>query len=879
MEADEDPNALGLEEQLREALVDLEQATARERQTRLETEFLLESLRELGFADRSQEVYEQALKKLREAIAFDDAFVLRAPFGDEPLRAVATTHDRFAEAAFELGPHFDRVRGGHVVPIFNIRVVKEWAAQPEAVKERVVSTLSIPVPQDIGAIIIVCTSAQIGAFNGTSTEAAQRFGLLVAQALRMTRVREDELQSALVRLSSQAERDQTDFMLAAVDALGEGVFVLDANQRIIVTNDRYRQLYSELADMYVPGLNIEDIWKLERQSSFVTDLDNPEALPLSSAEGWTGTTRTTRHVLRDGKTIRATDRRLPNGWIVGVRVDISELAEKERDLTVARNEAEAANAVKSEFLATVSHEIRTPLNAILGMLGLVHREPLSNAQQEFVSVAETAARNLLILLTDILDVSKMEAGMLSLETEDVNLQQIVFDVVRLYSDAAEAKNIALEWHLDTALPLVVRSDGGRLRQVMINYVSNAIKFTDTGTVTLRVRVSDNDPGAEDRASLRFEVQDTGTGFAPTDRERLFQPFEQVGASVARRQGGTGLGLNICSRIAAAMGGSVGAESVLGEGSTFWFEVLLPIKEGKFTEEDVPTIPRPTVPTRDARPLRLLFADDSPSNQLLVRAMLEPTGHRVDIVSNGLEAVRALETLPYDLVFLDVSMPEMDGREALARSLDLQQQGRLGRQETQPAIEPLRFIALTANVMQGDKEQYLEDGFDDVVGKPFSEGDLIQAIERHRPATATTAPVTAAVTAAPTEESSPKAPGQAAPQPTSEPQSAEDGVAGLVDERVLQRLGETFGPAFFKTSISIFSEEVEGRIAVLERADVSAADIVREAHAIKGSAASYGLRALSASASRLEQAPEDRERILREIIGHWAEAKPIMEAML
>ena len=862
-------DALGLEEQLREALVALEQATARERQTRLETEFLLESLRDLGFADRTSEVYQHALEKLRESIPFEEAFVLRTPFGNEPLRVVASTNERFADAVFEVGPHFERVKNGHVVPIFNIRAVKEWAEQPEALKEDVVSTLSIPVPQDIGAIIIVCASPDKGAFNAVSAPAAQRFGLLVAQALRMTRVREDELQSALVRLSSQAERDQTDFMLAAVDALGEGVFVIDSQQRIIVTNERYRQLYNELADMYVPGLNIEDIWMLERQSGFVAEMDNPEAVSIASPEGWIGTTRTNRHVLRDGKTVRATDRRLPNGWIVGVRVDISELAEKERDLTLARNEAEAANAVKSEFLATVSHEIRTPLNAILGMLGLIQRDPLTDTQQEFVSVAETSARNLLMLLTDILDVSKMEAGKLSLEQEDVVLQQIVRDVVRLYRDAAEAKHIKLEWELDDALPVAVRSDGGRLRQVMINFASNAIKFTDDGSVTIRVVVSNRDPGAHDRVALRFEVQDTGAGIAEEAQERLFQPFEQVGASVEKRQGGTGLGLNICSRIAAAMEGKVGAHSEPGVGSTFWFEVVLPVKEGSTVPQEIHKPIEAHMPERAEQPLRLLFADDSPSNQLLIRAMLEPTGHRVDIVSNGLEAVRALETLPYDIAFFDISMPEMDGREALAQSLKLQKLGALARQEDNPDIAPLPFIALTANVMRGDEETYRADGFDDVVGKPFSEDDLIGAIAQYKPTATVGGPAASAA-------ETPPPPAKPAPEPSVAGEQDEE---DPIDHKVLSRLAETFGSDFFRTSIDIFSEEMDGRIAVLEKAASGSEDVVKEAHAIKGSAASYGLKALSATAAGLERAPVELSRALPEMKRQWAQAKPIMEALL
>lgn len=860
MSKDQDLQNSGLEEQLREALVALEQATVRERQTRLESEFLLESLRDLGFAEQTSEVYSRSLEMLRQSVFFDEAFVLRAPFSGEPLRVVASTHGKFQDASFDMNPHFERVKSGVAIPVYDIETMEEWQKQPIEVRENVISTLSIPVPQEIGATIIVCTSHERGGFNNASLQAAQRFGLLVAQAIRMTRVREDELQTALVRLSSQADRDQTDFMLAAVDALGEGVFVVDAQQRIIVTNERYRQLYGELADMYVPGINIEDIWQLERQSGFVKYMEMPNTLSINDSAGWIGMTRTNQHLLRDGKTIRATDRRLPNGWVVGVRVDISELAEKERDLTLARNEAQAANAVKSEFLATVSHEIRTPLNAILGMLGLIQRHALTDTQHEYVSVAETSARNLLMLLNDILDVSKMEAGKLALEEEDVILAQIVREVVRLYRDAADAKNIVLERILDPALPTAVRADGGRLRQVLINFVSNAIKFTDHGLVKIRVGLSDTDPGTPNNVRLRFSVEDTGLGISQEAQERLFQPFEQVGASVEKRQGGTGLGLNICRRIADAMEGDTGAESVVGEGSTFWFEAEFKVAAIGASATEKGELSGPKGPIRAERSLRLLIADDSPSNQLLIRAMLTPTGHQIDLVSNGLEAVRALETMPYDIAFFDISMPEMDGREALAETLARQSQGLLARQEIDPRVEELPIIAITANVMKGDREKYLADGFTAVVAKPFSEDDLLQAIQAYAPRVQGVTPSLPIIEISAADDSA------------KEPREYE------VDEVVLQRLVETFGAEFFTTSVAIFSDEMNDRISVLEKAASGSEDARREAHAIKGSAASYGLVSLSSVAARLEQNPDELARSLPEIQQHWDHAKPFMDAL-
>lgn len=876
-----------LEERLREALVSLKQAKVRERQTRLETEFLLESLRDLGFSERAEQVYQKSLAILGESVAFADAFILRQPFGGEPLHVVASTDPPFDLARFEMSPHFKRVKSGTVVPIFNIAAVTDWTSQPAAMRAGVVSTLTISVPQETGMVAIVCTSPDKGGFNTVSSTAVQRFGLLVSQALRMTRVREDELQSALVRLSSQAERDQTDFILAAVDSLGEGVYVVDEHDRIVVTNERYRQIYYAFADLYVPGIDIKSVWREEYKCGFIADAGtgrddganantgaNPSS-PTNSGDlqslvaaemdpsSWARTIRTRRQRLRDGRTIRATDRRLPNGWTVGVRFDISELAQKEQDLTLARNEAEAANAVKSEFLATVSHEIRTPLNAILGMLGLIQRESLSDSQREYIGVADTSARNLLILLNDILDVSKMEAGKITLEDQHVVLEQLLQEVIRLYKKPAEARQLALNWTLDHALPHAVHADAGRLRQVLINFTSNAIKFTNSGRIDLNVTLSARDPGANDRAILRFEVADTGPGISANAQLRLFEPFEQLGVGVEKRQGGTGLGLNICRRIAEAMGGEVGIQSQPGLGSTFWLEVELKTVGAEHPpRDDASALARTDITNvGDDAPLRLLFADDSPSNQLLIRAMLQPTGHQVDIVFNGLEAVRALETLPYDLAFFDISMPEMDGREALAEVLSRQSRGRLARQFTDSDIAPLPIIALTANVMSGDRESFLADGFTAVISKPFEEHELLDAIRTYGPDAAPVADIPVAKNA------------------TGEPETIN------VDLSMLDEFAKRMGTRFLVSSIEIFCTEIQQRLTRLEEAltldrhgggSDTANPVIREAHAIKGAAASYGLTVLSAQAAVIEARPETLQAALPELSRQWQLSRAVLE---
>ena len=293
---------------------------------------------------------------------------------------------------------------------------------------------------------------------------------------------------------------------------------------------------------------------------------------------------------------------------------------------------------------------------------------------------------------------------------------------------------------------------------------------------------------------------------------MFEPFEQIGAAVEKRQGGTGLGLNICRRIADAMGGTMGLETQPGLGSTFWLEVELesaqaaPSTRSRKRRRWKP-LSLSALSADAGAPLRILFADDSPSNQLLIRAMLQPTGHQIDIVFNGLEAVRALETLPYDLAFFDISMPEMDGREALSEVLSRQRRNRLARQFNRPDIPPLPIIALTANVMSGDREGYLADGFTAVISKPFEERELLEAILNYGPAP---------------EDREPLAPLEA----------QADGAHGI-DLIILDQLAERLGDGFTQTSVEIFTTEINQRLSALAAVSGSRHFICRSAAGARG----------------------------------------------
>jgi signal transduction histidine kinase/CheY-like chemotaxis protein len=385
----------------------------------------------------------------------------------------------------------------------------------------------------------------------------------------------------------------------------------------------------------------------------------------------------------------------------------------EAELKEAKEKAEQMSRAKGEFLANMSHEIRTPMNGVIGTLQLLEDTSLSEEQKDYVDTASTSAEALLAILNDVLDISKIEAGKLSFEKIAFDFKKVINNIVVLHSLKAEQQNVLLLQKIDESLPGAILGDPTRIRQVILNLVSNALKFTSQGEVTISVDVVKKDA---DSVDLKVTVSDTGIGIPQEAQKTLFNAFTQADGTTTRKYGGTGLGLAIVSQLVELMQGTLGVDSDEGEGSSFWF-----IANFQYTDEVPEKIESPVSENKSV-PInaRVLLVEDNPINQMVAQKMLEKIGIKAKLAKNGVEALYLLKEQPFDLVFMDCQMPEMDGFDATREIRKLDIKGLEGRS--------LPVVAMTANVMSGDRERCLEVGMDDYIGKPVQR-DKLEAVLR------------------------------------------------------------------------------------------------------------------------------------------------------
>jgi signal transduction histidine kinase/DNA-binding response OmpR family regulator len=579
----------------------------------------------------------------------------------------------------------------------------------------------------------------------------------------------------------------------------------------------------------------------------ITSLLNPESC------SWTKDSELT---LLTGARVRSTLSAGANGTLLVAWADVTEYHNREEEWGRAKEELEVAirqlrdfnqaledtmqwtremaahaemvSAAKSQFLANVSHEIRTPMNSILGMTDLALQTGLTDEQREYLEMVRSSAQSLLILLNDVLDFSKMEAGKTALHPREFELRPSVEEALKPLALRAASRGLEFDCRIAEDVPQFVIADSERFRQILLNLVGNAIKFTPSGSVSVRI-----EPAFEDRPErLRLLISDTGIGIALERQEAVFEPFTQADGSLTRRFGGTGLGLSISAKLVEMMGGRLFVSSVPGSGSTFatvlHFPLAAPVLAGGISE-DAPKVEK----VRTVRS-RVLVAEDSPSNQFLVKRLLERAGHTVTIAGTGREVIEMVRRENFDVVLMDLQMPEMDGLEATGNI----------RQMENSTGKHLPIVAMTAHAMPGNREQCLEAGMDAYLSKPVEASVLLRVIEE--------------VTSSPVQ--------------VMEYAAALDRVGG--DFQLLQEVAQLF--------LEEYPERLEKIRLGLERG--SARDVEHEAHTLKGSVANFEAASTVHAALALETlgrsgSLENSAPLYQALTRELERLRPVLEAII
>ena len=645
----------------------------------------------------------------------------------------------------------------------------------------------------------------------------------------------EDLRASLERAAESRLRLERDRYRSLVEAAPEVIFSLAVEDgSFTFLNPAFEQLTgwpssAWLGEPFTSLSHPDDVARAVANIHQVIVGETPQPFELR-IRTQSGDTRSTEFVITPYKSGERLVR------ILGLARDITDRKKVEMDLRAAKEAAEEASQTKSEFLANMSHEIRTPLNGLIGMTGLLFETPLDLQQLDYAEIIRSSGETLLTLINDILDFSKVESGHLELEYQPFDLRQCISGSIDLVAASAANKKLEMTYEVAPTCPRYVVGDVTRVRQILVNLLSNSVKFTERGKVWVNAEATLIEEGSY---RLEIAVVDTGVGITPDRIEYIFESFSQADASTTRRFGGTGLGLAISKHLTELMEGKIFVKSKEGIGSTFTLVLNmqgadnLPArgKEGAQARRS----PRQGKMGR-RMPLRILVADDNVINQKVARLLLENLGYRADLAANGLEVLEALERQPYDVVLMDVQMPELDGLETTRR---------IGRQFP-PERRP-RIIAVTAGAMRRDREKCLEAGMDDYISKPVQEEELRAALERAGGLAAASKGAHADDEFDALEDGE----GGEAEARDAGARERETRVPGI-DLKVLGNLYQ-LRPAMVGELVDNFLTTADRRVAEIKKAVTRADDqgLQELAHSLKGSSGTLGAQRMSKICAELE----------------------------
>ena len=630
------------------------------------------------------------------------------------------------------------------------------------------------------------------------------------------------------RLRTEVRLNQKSTLLeATLEHMDQGIMMIDAEHHVSVCNRRAIEMFDLPADFLATQPCYSEILNLPSQLEALGVLD-PQTQTYIRTSGLDGEFRIFERDGIKGHSIEIRSVPLPGGGAVKTFTDVTERRNGEKVLRIAMEQAEAANRARSNFLATMSHEIRTPLNGVIGLSGLLMETTLDLEQSQYIKTLQGSAEHLLGVINDVLDFSKLDTKNTVLEQVPFDLGSLVQVVISLVNPRAAAKALELRYTIDPNLPKMLLGDPTRLRQILLNLVGNAVKFTERGYITLDIAAAPCAESTGNTVSVEFSVKDTGIGISESALPKLFKEFQQLDGSISRRYGGTGLGLAISRGFVRLMGSDILVESALDGGSRFHFTVSLAQAADPHSPEDASSFyPKSSTATLQdilGRSLKVLLAEDNPTNQLVATAMLRKQGCLCDVASNGREAVEAVGRETYDIVLMDMMMPDIDGMQAT----------RIIR--CMPGRENLPVVALTANAFAHDREACLAAGMTGFVSKPINKDTFIRAV---------------------LESFGQKPPIGA----VSDPSPGSIPVDGPLNLEIISELEDLYSD--MEICFGPFLEESAKRLIRVKEllVDDKRESLAIEAHTLKGACLTFGMQVVGKQAAALEQAAHDDNIVL------------------